>query len=180
MQKLEPDTGGIWIYHFFFVPLHRNSIDMAKKIDYIMPVNWIRGSISGAQDITYDGVRAYELTTTDKVSADYYRPTLVAKYMGARDKRYYQVRTKSSVHLSAAYRKNLAVMGGAGAIYAAMVNNGSNAQRCVAMPILMDMLRNGYTSTLIQGASIDNPWKVQNPNVSISPAILTKFNDILS
>lgn len=176
MQKLEPYTGRIWIYHFFFVPLHRNSRGMSKKIDYIMPINWIRGNISGAQSITYDGVRAYELSTTDKVSADYYRPTLVAKYMGARDKRYYQVRTVSSVHLSAAYRKNLAVMGGAGAIYAAMVNNGSNAQRYIAMPALMDMLRNGDTSAQVAGTSIDNPWKVQNPNVPISPAILTKFN----
>lgn len=145
-----------------------------------MPVDWLRGSLSGAQTLTYQGVRAYEVQGDSLVSADTYRPTLVAKLMSKRNLRYYQVRTKTSVHMSAQARLNLAVMGGAGAIFAALVNRGENVHRYITFPVLMSMLRDKTSGAQCEGVAVDNPWQVQNPNVTIAPAIIAKFNDILS
>lgn len=153
---------------------------MSKRIQYIMPVEWIRGSLSGWQAITYDGVKAYDVSTTEKTAADYYRPTLVAKRIERNGRLYYQVRTRTSVHLTAGARMNLAVLGGAGAIFAALLNRGENVHRHLTFPVLMDMLRNKVSMAFCEGIAVDNPWKVQNPNVSIAPAIISKFQTELS
>lgn len=153
---------------------------MSKRIQYIMPVEWVRGSLSGCQSITYDGVRAYDLATTDKTAADSYRPTLVAKRLARNGRLFYQVRTRTSVHLSSIARMNLAVLGGAGAIFAALINRGENVHRYLTFPVLMDMLRTKSSSAQCEGIEVDNPWRVQNPNVSIAPAIISKFNNELS
>lgn len=145
-----------------------------------MPVEWIRGSLSGWQSITYGGVKAYDVTTDAKTTADYYRPTLVAKRLARNGLLYYQVRTCTSVHISALARMNLAVLGGAGAIYAALVNRGENVHRYLSFPVLMDMLRTKASNAQCESIAVDNPWRVQNPNVSIAPAIIEKFNNELS
>lgn len=145
-----------------------------------MPIEWLRGSVSGKQSLTYQGTRAYEVQSDALISADTYRPTLVAKLMSKRNLKYYQVRTKSSVHLSPQARLNLAVMGGAGAIFAALVNRGENLHRVVAFPVLMNMLRTKASMAVFEGIAVDNPWRVQNPNVTIAPAIIEKFNSELS
>lgn len=153
---------------------------MSKRIQYIMPVEWIRGSLSGAQTLTYGGVQAYDVSTTEKTAADYYRPTIVAKRLERNGRLYYQVRTRTSVHLSTIARMNLAVLGGAGAIFAALVNRGDNVHRNLTFPVLMDMLRTKSSGAQCEGIAVDNPWRVQNPNVSIAPAIISKFNYELS
>ncbi len=153
---------------------------MSKRIQYIMPVEWIRGSLSGAQTLTYGGVQAYDVSTTEKTAADTYRPTLVAKRLARNGLLFYQVRTRTSVHLSALARMNLAVLGGAGAIFAALVNRGDNVHRYLTFPVLMDMLRTKSSGAQCEGIAVDNPWRVQNPNVSIAPAIISKFNNELS
>lgn len=153
---------------------------MSKRIQYIMPVEWVRGSLSGAQTLTYGGVQAYDVSTTEKTAADYYRPTLVAKRLARNGRLFYQVRTRTSVHLSSIARMNLAVLGGAGAIFAALVNRGGNVHRNLTFPVLMDMLRTKSSSAQCEGIAVDNPWRVQNPNVSIAPAIISKFNNELS
>lgn len=153
---------------------------MGKRIQYIMPIEWIRGSLSGRQTLTYGGVPAYDVTTATKTAADTYRPTLVAKRLERNGLLYYQVRTRTSVHLSALARLNLAVLGGAGAIYAALVNRGEDVHRHLTFPVLMDMLRTKANGAQCEGIAVDNPWRVQNPNVSIAPAIISKFNSELS
>lgn len=153
---------------------------MSKRISYIMPVEWVRGSLSGAQTLTYGGVQAYDVSTTDKISADSYRPTLVAKRLSRNGRLFYQVRTRTSVHLSTLARMNLAVLGGAGAIFSALVNRGDNVHRYLTFPVLMDMLRTKANGAQCEGIAVDNPWRVQNPNVSIAPAIISKFNNELS
>lgn len=145
-----------------------------------MPVEWVRGSISGAQTLTYGGVQAYDVSTTEKIAADTYRPTLVAKRLERNGRLFYQVRTRTSVHLSALARMNLAVLGGAGAIFAALVNRGEDVHRYLTFPVLMDMLRTKSNGAQCEGVAVDNPWRVQNPNVSIAPAIIYKFNNELS
>lgn len=153
---------------------------MSKRILYIMPIEWVRGSLSGAQTLTYGGVQAYDVSTTAKISADSYRPTLVAKRLARNGRLFYQVRTRTSVHLSSIARMNLAVLGGAGAIFAALVNRGDNVHRNLTFPVLMDMLRTKASGAQCEGIAVDNPWRVQNPNVSIAPAIISKFNNELS
>lgn len=153
---------------------------MSKRISYIMPIEWVRGSLSGAQTLTYGGVQAYDVSTTDKIAADSYRPTLVAKRLARNGRLFYQVRTRTSVHLSSIARMNLAVLGGAGAIFAVLVNRGDNVHRNLTFPVLMDMLRTKASGAQCEGIAVDNPWRVQNPNVSIAPAIISKFNNELS
>lgn len=153
---------------------------MSKRIQYIMPVEWVRGALSGAQTLTYGGVKAYDVTTDEKTAADYYRPTMVAKRLTRNGLLYYQVRTRTSVHLSSIARMNLAVLGGAGAIYAALVNRGENVHRNLSFPVLMDMLRTKASGAQCEGIAVDNPWRVQNPNVSIAQDIISKFNNELS
>lgn len=179
LQVSGGNTTKICKCEIFFVTLHRN-FDMSKRIEYIMPVNWICGSISGRQNLEYNGVHAYELQSDALTPADYYRPTLVARYTRTRDLRYYQVRTRTSVRLSAPARLNLAVLGGAGAIFAALVNRGEDVHRSISFPVLMDMLRTKASSAQCEGVAVDNPWRVQNPNVSIAPAIINKFQSVLS
>lgn len=142
-----------------------------------MPVDWVRGSISERQhNIVYGGVPAYEVQSTAFTPADNYSPIIVARYLHARDKRCYQVRTKTAVHISAQSRMNMAVLGGAGAIFAALLNRGERVTRSVTFPRLMSMLRLRASSTQSEGLSIDNPWVVATPNVTIPQDILTKFN----
>lgn len=154
---------------------------MSRRIEYILPVDYIAGSISARQSgITYDGVAAYSLSTDAKTASDNYTPILVARYMRARNKRCYQVRTRTSVHLSQDARMNLAVLGGAGAIYAALINRGEHLHRCISFPVLMEMLRTKASGAQCEGIAVDNPWRVADPNVSVAPAILAKFNSLLS
>lgn len=142
-----------------------------------MPIDWVRGSISERQhNIVYGGVPAYEVQSTDYTPADNYSPIIVARYLRARDIRCYQVRTKTAVHISAQYRMNLAVLGGAGAIFAALLNRGEHVTRAVTFPRLMSMLRLHASSTQSEGLTIDNPWVVSTPNVTIPQSIITKFS----
>lgn len=150
---------------------------MSRKIQYVLPVDWVRGSISERQhNIVYGGVQAYEVQGSDYTPADNYSPIIVARYLHARDIRCYQVRTKTAVHISAQSRMNMAVLGGAGAIFAALLNRGEHMTRAVTFPRLMSMLRLHASSTQSEGLTIDNPWVVSNPNVTIQQEILTKFN----
>ena len=91
-----------------------------KRIEYIMPVAWLSGNISGRQELKYDGVGAYE--TTQPTAASNYAPRLVACAPDRR-RNYFCVRTKYTANITNRSRLNLATMGGAGAIYSAIVRD---------------------------------------------------------
>ena len=169
-----------------------------KRVEYIVPIDYLRGNISGCQTITYDGGTAYAMGVGERVTADNYRPSLITMAAISRTgvKKYFQVRTKTTVNMTAAAKRNLAAMGGSGALYASLINHKDAAiyAQCVAakpkgitlrqfiVPLMRDALNNKDQQIAItSGVNIVNPWvSSETPNVPISPVILDKFNSELS
>lgn len=164
-----------------------------KRIEYIMPIASLSGNISGRQDLNYDGVEAYE--TTQPTAASNYAPRLVA-CAPYRKRNYFCVRTKYTANITERSRLNLALMGGAGAIYSAVVRDKSSAiyAQCVAAkPInetlrafLVPLLRAGLANkeeniAIADGLSIVNPWiSSASPSVQVPQEIVDKFAPELS
>ena len=170
-----------------------------KLIEYYMPVESVSGNMSGRQNIEYDGGRAYGIAPGNKVSSETYQPRFIARVMGRGTRRQicgYQVRTKTSVNMTAGARHSMALMGGAGAIYASLMGMKTSAiyRACVdACPrgstlraFIIPLLRAGLQNksaqlTITTDVSIVNPWvSTATPNVPVSNAVLDKFNSELS
>lgn len=174
-----------------------------KRIAYIAPIDYIRGSISGRQSLNYNGGSAYSIPAGQSVTADTYTPRLVAqvyRMYSPRMLRVFQVRTRTTVNMTARHKLNIAVLGGAGAIYASLVNH-SDAQiyadivaakdaanikgltlRQFVMPLVMQGLRiKSARIDIATGIYIVNPWiSEESPNVPVSASILDKFRLVLS
>lgn len=173
-----------------------------KQIEFMNPVRWMRGNLSGRQDIEYNGGRGYSAPTNQKTSADAYQPRLIAKVIqpySRKRKKYFQVRTRTSVNMTAANRANLATMGGAGALFASLVSDKTssiytacvqawtmsgvgNTLRAFMFPLLRaGLAAKDETIVIANGVSIVNPWvSSATPNVPVSQDILTKFASQLS
>lgn len=165
------------------------------------PVEWMRGKLSGNQLLQYDGGDAYSVPQGDVVTASGYSPRVIAQLRAHGKMRTFQVRTKTTVNATAAYRMNLAVMGGACAIYAAVVRDESsqlyidcmrayNAGKVKGQTLRGYIIKKVRPALEVKNALIglddnvvlDNPWvtESQNPNVVLSDNIINKFNDLLS
>lgn len=158
----------------------------------------MRGSLSSRQDLTYSGVSAYD-HEDGVISPDEYQSRLIAKVLRApyaTRRRYFQIRTRSSVNMTEAYRHNCALMGGVGAIIASLMRDKS-AQiytDCVRVKpaketlraFLSPILRAGLDAknaviVVADGVQIVNPWiSSEAPNVPVSAAIIDKFSSELS
>lgn len=172
-----------------------------KRIKYIAPVDWLRGSLSGRQQLTYTEAqgRGYDVPDGTTAAAENYQPRIVAKVL--RDETYsrvlyYQVRTRSSVNMSAATRLNLALMGGVGALLSSLLRSKTSpiysaivaacpsdkTLRQFVSPRLRAGLAAGAANIEIAtGITIVNPWKSSaTPNVPVGAEILDKFNSVLS
>lgn len=174
-------------------------IEEMKRIQFMAPVDWMRGKLSGNQSITYDTHRAYETPTGNVVTADDYQPRLIAKVKGVgtpRKIRFFQVRTKTSVNMTATAKRNLALMGGVGALFGSLVSAKSSAiyiavsalcpkgitLRAFLAPIIREALSDKLPRIEIaDGVVIVNPWvSTDTPNVPVSQEILDKFASELS
>ena len=156
----------------------------------------MRGSLSGRQELEYNNADAYDIPDGNKVSAADYSPIFVAKVTREGRVKYYQVRTKSSVNMTAAYRLNIALLGGSGALYAALLRQKSSTiyndcvrvcpkgytLRAFLMPIMRTALAAKQSAIVVaQGVEIVNPWVSQDtPNVPVPSAIVNKFASVLS
>lgn len=159
-----------------------------------MPIAGLSGNISGRQDLDYDGVGAYE--TTAPTMASNYSPRLVAFQSLRRRNKYFCVRTRYTANITERSRLNLALMGGSGAIYSAIVRDKSSAiyAQCVAAKprqltlraFLIPLLRAGLSGkveniAIADGLSIVNPWvSSAAPSVQVPQDVLDKFAPILS
>ncbi len=160
----------------------------------------MRGSVSQAQeDLSYDGGKAYALPVGSRTSAANYLPILVAK-LAQRGRnvplRYFQVRGRSSVNMTAANKHNLALMGGVGALIGGLLSDktapiyiacaslvpAKRTFRSYLAPILRAGLDRKLTDIVVaDGVSIVNPWiSSATPNVPVSQEVLTKFSSELS
>jgi len=164
-----------------------------KRIGYILPIDYMRGNISGRQDIEYNGKQAYSIAVGDVVSANNYQPRVVAKMMrsGKTDLRYFQVRTTTTVNMSASVQLNMALMGAAGALFASLVRSKDSkiysdcmnllppgkTLRAFIVPILREGLRaKDAHITIGSGVYIVNPWVSNDtPNVPIEQSLIDKF-----
>lgn len=75
----------------------------------------MRGSLSGVQSLQYGGVSAYDIADGERVSADAYQPRVIAKVLRApyaTRRRYFQIRTRTTVNMTPAMRTAIAVMAG--------------------------------------------------------------------
>lgn len=171
---------------------------MAKYISYMAPVNWLVGNISGSQVKRYgtEGIAGYDIPTGTEESARDYKPRMIAKRIWKSNRRYFQIRTKTTVNMTASVRNAMALMGGACAMYSSLVRNKSTQiySACVsACPrsttmraFIIPIIRAGLAAKSEQiqvanGVVIVNPWISEDtPNVPVSAAILNKFSSELS
>lgn len=110
---------------------------MAKRIEFIAPVESIRGNMSGRQVLVYaeNDNKAFEAPQGQVNYARNYTPRFVGAKRASDGRKYFSVRTKNGVNLSAKSMKAMALLGGTGAIYAAIVNS--------------DTLRNGVETVYV-------------------------------
>lgn len=92
-----------------------------------MPVESMRGNLSGRQTLEYDaeGAKGYDVPVGQKVGAVNYSPRIIAKQFSRTRRNFFQVRTKSSVNMTAAHKHSIALMGGVGAMIAAILRDKS-------------------------------------------------------
>lgn len=170
-----------------------------KRIEFIAPVESMRGNLGEKQNLFYNpnNNRAYDSIMGEVNPALNYEPRLIAS-KGHRN--YFSVKTKSSVHLTQKSKTAMSLLGGVGAIYAALVKDKTAAVYINTYACYQDAVDGGYTGTLRKwlhghisyalknklatiditthehSASIDNPWvKRSAGNITISVEILVKF-----
>lgn len=160
----------------------------------------MRGNLSGRQNLTYDGSpSAYDTPVGEVTGADNYNPRVIAKVMRepyANRLYYFQVRTRSTVNMTATMHHNMALMGGSGALFAALLRQKTSniykdcmrvcPKRVSLRAFLLPLLRAGLAAknasiTIDTGVVIVNPWvSSDTPNVPVPQTILDKFASELS
>lgn len=166
-----------------------------------MPIDYVRGALSPRQSLEYsaEGAAAYDIPTGEKMSARDYQAKLIAKVarLGSANRlTFFQIRTRSTVNMTADFRRNCALMGGVGAIYSSLVRDKSAQiyKDCMQVKpsgktlrqFLSPILRAGLAAknaaiVVASGVSIVNPWiSSDTPNVPVSAAVLQKFSSELS
>lgn len=94
-----------------------------KRIEFIPGILAMRGNLSGKQKLQYptDNQGAYEGPVGSVNYARNYRTSYIGAKIAKNGRTYFTVRTKTANHLTAKSKKAMALLGGAGAIYAALV-----------------------------------------------------------
>lgn len=175
-----------------------------KRIEFIAPVEAMRGNLSGKQDLLYpsDNNKAYDGPVGSVNYANNYAPRFVGAKIAKSGKKYFTVRTKTANHLTAASKHAMALLGGAGAIYAAIVRVKSAGSLYAQLQTMYASLQalgltdsfrkwvtDGIRRALINhdlqatfagpggSVGVDNPWAkfTGELNVQVSNTIRTKF-----
>lgn len=149
---------------------------MAKLIEFIAPVESIRGNMSGRQDLVYaeNDNKAFEAPQGQVNYARNYTPRFVGAKRARDGRKYFSVRTKNGVNLSPKSMKAMALLGGTGAIYAAIVNSDTlrNGVEMVYR-FLIDRTRQGISG----GIPIDTTFRQYVSGV-VRSALERKANTI--
>lgn len=84
-----------------------------KRIEFLAPVEAMRGNLSGDQVLAYDGgQRAYDVTGSGKVAAENYDKRYIGAKRLANGKKFFSLKTKSTTDLGANARLAMAAFGG--------------------------------------------------------------------
>lgn len=174
---------------------------MAKRAGFVPGFAELRGNISGKQDLTYpeNNNKAFEAPQGKRSYATNYRPSVVISRVARTGKFHFAIRTKSAVRRTARSTMAMALLGGAGALYGALIMNADKKAAMMAiwehdtqfatyrnttfqkfwMDIIRDMLKRkqqSYVRTVGGTITIYNPWVYQGEiDVTVSNEILVKF-----
>ena len=156
------------------------------------PVEYMAGNLSGRQSLSYNGGNAF-FAPDGKTPADEYQPRLIAAVKRRNLRRYFCVRTKSSTN--SLCRPSMAYMGGAGAIYAAIVREkgsiyeqllaakprGITLRAFIIRPTLTALHLKEPVITPAEGIVFANPWVNSTaPTVNVPQKVIDKFEEYLS
>lgn len=174
-----------------------------RRVRMLAPFEAIQGNLSGRQDLRYaeNDNKAYESPAGKKNYARNYTPRYVGSYITKSGKSIFRVKTKTAVHMTAKATKAMALLGGAGAVYGALIKVKTTAtylavlaqynalvalgekrsfqQYCMAN-IRQAILANAENVTFAGPATLaqfKNPWYdgSMSADVTISTAVLVKF-----
>ena len=99
-----------------------------KRIEFIAPVEAMRGNLSGKQTLVYadNDNPAYEAPVGRQYARNY-RPSFIGAKRASDGRKYFSVKTKSATLITAASKKRMAILGAAGAVYGAILANKASA-----------------------------------------------------
>lgn len=97
-----------------------------RRIEFIAPVEAMRGNLSGAQKLAYakNDNPAFDAPEGRQYARNY-DPRYIGAKISATGKKIFAVKTKAATKINAASLLRMALLGGAGALYAAMLNNAT-------------------------------------------------------
>ena len=99
-----------------------------KRIEFISPVEAMRGNLSGEQDLRYaDGTKAYEAVDGQANAAKNYQPRFVGAKRASTGLKYFSVKTKATTNLTSNAKKAMARLGGMGAFIGVILADKSSA-----------------------------------------------------
>lgn len=178
---------------------------MAKRIEFIAPVEAVRGNMSGKQKLVYPSKdnSAFDSPEGKLNYARNYRPSYVGAKRSSDGLKYFTVRTKNAVNLSVSAKRNMAVNGGSFALtskiladedlttalrtqYIAAVDAGqfSGTLRQFVNAYVTEMVSNYLQSISINfiglTTTLKNPW-MSYDEIDYTPSkdVLVKFWTIL-
>ena len=174
-----------------------------KRIEFIAPVDSMRGNLSGRQDLVYptSDNKAYDSPVGSRNYARNYRASFIGAKRASDALKYFAVRTKSAIGMTQKVKKNMALQGGVGAMFAKIISSSTfatqygflvatyNAQS-FAEPTSFRKWLSGklrkmiltHSEQVVIGAApkqvtIKNPWfdGTQTTGIEVSDEILVKF-----
>lgn len=97
-----------------------------KRIEFIAPVESMRGNLSGNQVLEYaeNNNPAFEAPTGVQYARNY-QPRFIGAKRSATGKKYFQIKTKSATKVNAGSKLKMALLGGTGAVRAAILGNAT-------------------------------------------------------
>lgn len=100
---------------------------MARSIEFLAPVEAMRGNLSGNQKLTYptQNNAAFEAPNTGRVYANNYQTRYIGAKRSSDGKKYFAVKQRSAYYSTEAGKLRNALLGGSGALIAAMMKNAS-------------------------------------------------------
>ena len=92
---------------------------MAKRIEFIAPVDSMRGNLSGSQDLVYaaNDNKAYESPANQVNYAKNYRTSYVGAKRASDGLKFFGVKTKTATHTTQAAMTAMALMGATGVLF---------------------------------------------------------------
>lgn len=98
-----------------------------KRIEFIAPVESMRGNLSGNQVLEYaeNNNPAFEAPAGVQYARNY-QPRFIGAKRSATGKKYFQIKTKSATRINAGTKLKMALLGGTGAVRAAILSNAVN------------------------------------------------------